>query len=81
MRVLSDGALLAEIDLPSRPLPGTDLIAGSLVLGARAFSGQPDEAACEQVVRHALNRGVTMLDTAPTDSGGLAEEIVGRLLL
>ena len=39
-----------------------------------------DESEAEPIVRHAVESGVTFFDTADTYSGGLTEEITGRLL-
>ena len=39
-----------------------------------------DEAAAEDIVRHAVESGITLFDTADMYSDGLTEEITGRLL-
>lgn len=72
---------MPDVELGTRRLPGTDLHIAPVVLGTMTFGGQLDERDSEQVVRHALDSGlVTMLDTAPTYTGGASEEILGRLL-
>ena len=39
-----------------------------------------DEAAAEPIVKAAADGGITFFDTADTYSGGVSEEITGRLL-
>jgi aryl-alcohol dehydrogenase-like predicted oxidoreductase len=63
---------------------GTDMRVSRVGLGTWAFGswrwgGAGDEASIA-TVRHALDRGITLIDTAPAYGNGHAEEIVGRAL-
>ena len=49
-------------------------------LGANNFGGRTEEAQSIAVIHHALDRGVTTIDTADVYSGGRSEEIIGRAL-
>lgn len=68
--------------------PPPFLAAGSLLgFGAWAAGGTgwgspagDDSAAREAAVRHALDRGVTFFDTAPTYGNGASEQLLGRVL-
>lgn len=69
-------------------LGNTGLEVSALVLGCMSF-GQPqrgshpwtlDEAASRDIIRQALEAGITFLDTANSYSAGSSEEIVGRAL-
>ena len=57
-----------------------------ICLGMMSYGSQAerawhlDEAAAEPIVKAAIDGGVTFFDTADTYSGGVTEEITGRLL-
>lgn len=68
------------LDLSPRPLRGTDLQFGPVVLGTMTFSTQLDEAASAEVVHAARDLGVTMFDCANSYGGGRSEEILGRIV-
>jgi len=54
---------------------------GMMSYGSRAERAwHLDEAAAEPIVKAAVDGGVTFFDTADTYSGGVSEEITGRLL-
>jgi aryl-alcohol dehydrogenase-like predicted oxidoreductase len=57
---------------PAEPVP--------LVLGAMNFGARTDEAEARRVIDRALERGVTMIDTANAYVDGESERIVGRAL-
>ena len=67
-------------DLVPRPLPGTDLTVGRLVLGTMTFGIQLDEAESKQAVHLARERGVTLFDSADSYGEGRSEEILGRIV-
>src|SRR5579884_1412362 len=49
-------------------------------LGANNFGGRTDEARSIEVIHHALDLGVTTIDTADIYSRGRSEEIIGKAL-
>jgi aryl-alcohol dehydrogenase-like predicted oxidoreductase len=49
-------------------------------LGANNFGGRTDEARSIEVIHHALDIGVTTIDTADIYSRGRSEEIIGKAL-
>jgi L-galactose dehydrogenase len=67
----------------SRRLGTTQLEVSALGLGTAAFGGifgARDPAVAERTVLHALERGLNLIDTAPSYGGGRAETIVGAAL-
>lgn len=64
--------------LPSVHLPGTDHMVSRIGLGCMLLSvaGRPDRATAKAVIRSAVERGVTLLDTA--DNYGLDHTDVGH---
>jgi len=61
-------------------LGGTGLTSSRLVLGTMTFGSQVDESTAGDMVRRALDAGITHLDTANSYNDGRAEGIVGRVL-
>src|SRR2546430_3476120 len=65
-------------------IPGTDLSASRIGLGTWAIGGWmwdgTDEELSIRTITAALERGVTLIDTAPVYGQGRAEEIVGKAL-
>jgi aryl-alcohol dehydrogenase-like predicted oxidoreductase len=63
---------------------GTSLRASRIGLGTWAIGGAmwggTDEAESIATIRSAVDRGVTLIDTAPVYGFGRSEEIVGRAL-
>ena len=57
-----------------------------ICLGMMSYGSQAerawhlDEAAAEPIVKAAVDGGITFFDTADTYSGGVTEQITGRLL-
>jgi aryl-alcohol dehydrogenase-like predicted oxidoreductase len=49
-------------------------------LGTNAFGGRADETASIAVIHHALDHGVTLIDTANIYTGGNSERIIGKAL-
>ncbi|MDI9469240.1 MAG: aldo/keto reductase [Bacillota bacterium] len=66
--------------MKQRLLPGTDLEVPVLSLGTMTFGGQTDEVEARSIMAAALERGVTLFDTANVYTGGESEAIVGRFL-
>ncbi|MFP4129454.1 MAG: aldo/keto reductase [Halorhodospira sp.] len=70
--------------METTPIPGTDLEPTRVGLGTWAIGGWlwggTDEAASIRTVQAAVDRGVTLVDTAPVYGMGTSEELVGRAL-
>lgn len=69
--------------LPRRRLGGSELETSAIALGCMSFSGvygPSDDEAAIGVIHHALDRGITMLDTADMYGWGHNEELVGRAI-
>ena len=67
-------------------LGSAGLMVSRICLGMMSYGSQAerawhlDEAAAEPIVKAAADGGITFFDTADTYSGGVSEEITGRLL-
>ncbi|HSV43536.1 MAG TPA: aldo/keto reductase, partial [Candidatus Bathyarchaeia archaeon] len=66
-------------------LPDSNLKISKIALGTWVFSGggtwgEVQENDCINAVRTALDRGITLIDTAPIYGYGQAERIVGKAL-
>jgi aryl-alcohol dehydrogenase-like predicted oxidoreductase len=65
-------------------VPGASLDASRIALGTWAMGGWmwggTDEAEAIRTIHAAIDRGVTLIDTAPVYGFGCAEEIVGKAL-
>src|SRR5713226_2875644 len=65
-------------------IPGIDVLASRIGLGTWAIGGWmwdgTDEDLSIRTILAALERGVTLIDTAPAYGQGRAEEIVGKAL-
>lgn len=78
---------MAEM-MPHRRLGASGLSISCIVLGCMGFGDpaagtQPwavEEEQAEQVIRQALDAGITLFDTANVYSAGASEEITGRIL-
>jgi len=70
-----------HIRLGSAGLKVSRICLGMMSYGSQAERAwHLDEAAAEPIVKAAIDGGVTFFDTADTYSGGVTEEITGRLL-
>jgi aryl-alcohol dehydrogenase-like predicted oxidoreductase len=71
-------------DLETIKVPGTSLTPSRVGLGTWAIGGWmwggSDDAESIATIRHALDLGVTLIDTAPVYGFGHSEDIVGRAL-
>jgi aryl-alcohol dehydrogenase-like predicted oxidoreductase len=70
-----DGAPTMEL----RPLGGSDLRVSALGLGCNNFGHIPEQDA-QDIIREALDHGVTLFDTADVYASGRSEECLGRWL-
>lgn len=65
-------------------IPGIDKPVSRIGLGTWAIGGWmwggPDDAASVQTIRHAVERGINLIDTAPVYGFGHSEELVGKAL-
>jgi aryl-alcohol dehydrogenase-like predicted oxidoreductase len=65
-------------------IPGTSLASSRIALGTWAMGGWmwggTDEAEAIRTIHEALDRGITLIDTAPAYGFGRSEEIVGKAL-
>ncbi|HEU5391748.1 MAG TPA: aldo/keto reductase [Streptosporangiaceae bacterium] len=69
------------VKLGSSGLKVSRICLGMMSYGSRAERAwHLDEAAAEPIVKAAADGGITFFDTADTYSGGVSEEITGRLL-
>jgi len=71
--------------MPAEPrkLGASGIAVAPLGLGCMSFSGTyggGDDASAAALIRHAVDRGVTMLDTSDAYGNGHNEELVGRAL-
>lgn len=63
-----------------RPLGKSDLWVSSIGMGCVTFGREIDEAASFQLMDRALERGITLFDTAEAYAEGRSEEVVGSWL-
>jgi aryl-alcohol dehydrogenase-like predicted oxidoreductase len=66
-----------------RRLGKSSLIVSAIGLGCMGMSqsyGTPDDQESTATIHHAIDRGITMLDTADMYGGGANEELVGRAI-
>ena len=73
-----------ELDMERLVIPGTSLEASRIALGTWAIGGWmwggTDEAEAIRTIHEAVDRGITLFDTAPVYGFGRSEEIVGKAL-
>src|SRR6202163_3895239 len=73
-----------EINMELVDIPGTSLKVSRIALGTWAIGGWiwggTDEAEAIRTIHEALDRGITLIDTAPVYGFGRWEEIVGKAL-
>ena len=71
-------------NIETTPIPGTDLKPSRVGLGTWAIGGWmwggSDDAQSIRTIQEAVDRGITLIDTAPVYGFGHSEEIVGRAL-
>src|SRR5271163_1385933 len=77
------GSAMAATKLETRRLGASGIEVSAIGLGCMSFSGvygPSDDAAALAVVHAALDRGVTMLDTADMYGWGHNETVVGKAI-
>src|ERR1700687_3232847 len=71
-------------DMEAVNFPGTSLVGSRIALGTWAMGGWmwggTDEAESIRTIHEALDRGITLIATAPVYGFGRSEEIVGKAL-
>ncbi|MCF8477234.1 MAG: aldo/keto reductase [Pseudolabrys sp.] len=75
---------MAQSKTETTQIPGTDLKPSRIALGTWAIGGWmwggSDDALSIRTIQSAVDRGITMIDTAPVYGFGHSEEIAGRAL-
>jgi aryl-alcohol dehydrogenase-like predicted oxidoreductase len=69
----------AEIEYLATPFKLSRIALGTWAIGSWMWGGT-DETAAIAVIHEAVDRGVTLIDTAPAYGFGRSEEIVGKAL-
>jgi len=72
-----------EASMQYRRLGKSSLVVSALGLGCMGMSqsyGTPDDQESIATIHHAIDRGITLLDTADMYGGGSNEELVGRAI-
>jgi aryl-alcohol dehydrogenase-like predicted oxidoreductase len=67
-------------DMRYRLLGRSGVSVSELCLGTMNFGGPTEEAESRRIIEHALDSGVTLIDTADVYTEGRSEEIIGRAL-
>ena len=75
---------MTQSKVETAQIPGTDLKPSRIALGTWAIGGWmwggSDDALSIQTIQSAVDRGFTLIDTAPVYGFGHSEEIVGKAL-
>jgi aryl-alcohol dehydrogenase-like predicted oxidoreductase len=69
----------AEMEYLTAPFKVSRIALGTWAIGGWMWGGT-DEAESIRTVHEAIDRGITLIDTAPAYGFGRSEEIVGRAL-
>src|SRR3954453_13840388 len=81
---MADQAEALKTRMKLTNIPGTSLKASPVAIGTWAIGGWmwggTDEAQSIATIRAAVERGITLIDTAPAYGFGRSEEIVGKAL-
>jgi aryl-alcohol dehydrogenase-like predicted oxidoreductase len=81
---MTDQSETLESNIESVDIPGTSLKVSRVALGTWAIGGWmwggTDEAEAIRTIQEAVDRGITLIDTAPVYGFGRSEEIVGKAL-
>src|ERR1700761_534858 len=70
---------MERIEIPATSLVGSRIALGTWAMGGWMWGGT-DEAEAIRTIHEALDRGITLIDTAPVYGFGRSEEIVGKAL-
>ena len=75
---------MTQSNVETTQIPGTDLKPSRIALGTWAIGGwmwgDSDETQSIRTIQSAVDRGITLIDTAPVYGFGHSEEIVGQAL-
>ena len=75
---------MTQSNVETTQIPGTDLKPSRIALGTWAIGGWmwggSDEAQSIRTIQSAVDRGITLIDTAPVYGFGHSEEVVGQAL-
>lgn len=81
---MSTHADLKEVEIEHVAIPGTSLDVSRVAIGTWAIGGWmwggTDEDESIATIRHAVERGINLVDTAPAYGFGRSEELVGKAL-
>jgi aryl-alcohol dehydrogenase-like predicted oxidoreductase len=76
--------MTTQTQVETSQIPGTDLRPSRIALGTWAIGGWmwggSDDAASIRTIQSAVDRGITLIDTAPVYGFGHSEEVVGNAL-
>ncbi len=72
-------AALETVDIPGTKLAPTRIALGTWAIGGWMWGGSDDQESIRTILS-ALDRGITIIDTAPVYGFGHSEEIVGKAL-
>src|ERR1700756_2352558 len=76
--------MASQTQIETTRIPGTDLKPSRIGLGTWAIGGWmwggSDDAESIRTIQAAIDRGITLIDTAPVYGFGRSEEIVGKAL-
>src|ERR1700750_2920375 len=76
--------MASQTKIETTQIPGTDLKPSRIGLGTWAIGGWmwggSDDAESIRTIHAAIDRGITLIDTAPVYGFGHSEEVVGRAL-
>lgn len=70
---------METIEIPGTPLTSSRIALGTWAMGGWMWGGT-DEAESIRTIHQAIDRGITLIDTAPVYGFGHSEEIVGKAL-
>src|SRR5829696_3104956 len=83
-KIMARQAEKLEVNMERVDIPGTSLKVSPIALGTWAIGGWmwggTDEAEAIRTIHEAIDRGITLIDTAPVYGFGRSEEIVGNAL-
>ena len=74
---------MTDMKLPTRPLGSSGIQSSAIGLGCMSLSGtygQSDDAEGITVIREALDRGITLLDSSDAYGNGHNEELLGKAI-
>ena len=75
---------MTQSNVETTQIPGTDLKPSRIALGTWAIGGWmwggSDETQSIRTIQSAVDRGITLIDTAPVYGFGHSEEVVGQAL-